>query len=75
MACSSTSKSEEMEPENEQCTLFEACKRGDLELIKQTLTSEKVNARDLAGRKSTPLHFAAGIIKCLVGYNIMSCWL
>lgn len=63
MALSGSSKPEEMDQvsENEQCSLFEACKRGDLELIKQTLTSEKVNARDLAGRKSTPLHFAAGI--------------
>ena len=40
--------------------LFEACKNGDLDKVKLLLTSEIVNSRDLAGRKSTPLHFAAG---------------
>lgn len=42
--------------------MFEACKTGDLVLVKQLITAHSVNARDTAGRKSTPLHFAAG--KC-----------
>lgn len=40
--------------------LFEACKTGDLVRVKQIVTPQTVNARDTAGRKSTPLHFAAG---------------
>lgn len=41
--------------------LFEACKNGDLERVASLLTPESVNSRDVAGRKSTPIHFAAGI--------------
>uniref|UniRef100_A0A8C9T805 Poly [ADP-ribose] polymerase n=1 Tax=Scleropages formosus TaxID=113540 RepID=A0A8C9T805_SCLFO len=40
--------------------LFEACRNGDLERVKKLVTPENVNSRDTAGRKSTPLHFAAG---------------
>ncbi|XP_053367381.1 poly [ADP-ribose] polymerase tankyrase-2-like isoform X2 [Clarias gariepinus] len=40
--------------------LFEACRSGELERVKKLLTAETVNSRDTAGRKSTPLHFAAG---------------
>lgn len=40
--------------------LFEACKTGDLAKVKALVTLKTVNARDTAGRKSTPLHFAAG---------------
>lgn len=40
--------------------LFEACKTGDLARVKKLITHKTVNARDTAGRKSTPLHFAAG---------------
>ncbi|KFB40787.1 hypothetical protein ZHAS_00008218 [Anopheles sinensis] len=40
--------------------LFEACKTGDLVKVKKLITPQTVNARDTAGRKSTPLHFAAG---------------
>ncbi|XP_055849106.1 poly [ADP-ribose] polymerase tankyrase [Episyrphus balteatus] len=40
--------------------LFEACKTGDITKVKKLITSQTVNARDTAGRKSTPLHFAAG---------------
>lgn len=44
-------------------SLFEACRNGDIELVRTLLSSpDKVNARDLLGRKSTPLHFAAGEI-------------
>lgn len=41
--------------------LFEACKTGDAIRVKKLITPQTVNARDTAGRKSTPLHFAAGI--------------
>ena len=41
--------------------LFEACKNGDLERVASLLATDNVNSRDTAGRKSTPLHFAAGI--------------
>ncbi|XP_076345953.1 tankyrase isoform X1 [Tachypleus tridentatus] len=40
--------------------LFEACRSGDVSRVKKLVTSQSVNARDTAGRKSTPLHFAAG---------------
>ncbi|XP_045506072.1 poly [ADP-ribose] polymerase tankyrase [Colias croceus] len=40
--------------------LFEACKTGDASRVKKLVNSQTVNARDTAGRKSTPLHFAAG---------------
>lgn len=40
--------------------LFEACKTGDAARVKKLITPQNVNARDTAGRKSTPLHFAAG---------------
>lgn len=40
--------------------LFEACKVGDVARVKKLITPQTVNARDTAGRKSTPLHFAAG---------------
>lgn len=40
--------------------LFEACKNGDLTRVKNLVSQKTVNARDTAGRKSTPLHFAAG---------------
>lgn len=40
--------------------LFEACKTGDIVKVKKLINSQTVNARDTAGRKSTPLHFAAG---------------
>lgn len=40
--------------------LFEACKTGDIAKVRKLINSQTVNARDTAGRKSTPLHFAAG---------------
>ncbi|XP_049821633.1 poly [ADP-ribose] polymerase tankyrase isoform X3 [Aethina tumida] len=40
--------------------LFEACKVGDIARVRTLITPQTVNARDTAGRKSTPLHFAAG---------------
>uniref|UniRef100_A0A671RGS2 Poly [ADP-ribose] polymerase n=1 Tax=Sinocyclocheilus anshuiensis TaxID=1608454 RepID=A0A671RGS2_9TELE len=40
--------------------LFEACRSEDLERVKKLVCPVNVNSRDTAGRKSTPLHFAAG---------------
>ena len=40
--------------------IFEACKNGDMEVVKQRITVGNVNSKDTAGRKSSPLHFAAG---------------
>lgn len=46
---------------NDPCRdLFEACKTGDIAKVKKIINPQTVNARDTAGRKSTPLHFAAG---------------
>lgn len=50
--------------------LFEACKIGDINKVKKLINSQTVNARDTAGRKSTPLHFAAGIRK---SFDVMQC--
>lgn len=41
--------------------LFEACRNGDLNKVKKLVNHHNVNAKDTAGRKSTPLHFAAGL--------------
>ena len=40
--------------------LFEACRLGNITQVKALLAPENVNSRDSTGRKSTPLHFAAG---------------
>ena len=40
--------------------LFEACRNGDLSKVKNLITSENINAQDILGRKSTPLHFSSG---------------
>ncbi|XP_051533471.1 poly [ADP-ribose] polymerase tankyrase-1-like isoform X4 [Myxocyprinus asiaticus] len=40
--------------------LFEACRNGDVSRVKRLVDTVNVNAKDMAGRKSTPLHFAAG---------------
>lgn len=40
--------------------LFEACRNGDVSRAKKLVDAVNVNAKDMAGRKSTPLHFAAG---------------
>ena len=40
--------------------LFEACRNGDITKVKKLVNSANVNAKDTAGRKSSPLHFAAG---------------
>ncbi|XP_004911093.1 poly [ADP-ribose] polymerase tankyrase-1 isoform X4 [Xenopus tropicalis] len=43
--------------------LFEACRNGDVSRVRRLLEPGNVNAKDMAGRKSTPLHFAAGEYK------------
>lgn len=53
---------------NENQELFEACKTGDLTKVKKYINSNTVNARDISGRKSTPLHFASGMY-CIVYVN------
>jgi len=40
--------------------LLDASKSGDFELIQELCTPQNVNCRDVAGRLSTPLHFASG---------------
>lgn len=40
--------------------LFEACRNGDVSRVRRLVDSVNVNAKDVSGRKSTPLHFAAG---------------
>ena len=42
--------------------LFESCRNGDITRVKKLANPTNVNARDTAGRKSSPLHFAAGIV-------------
>jgi hypothetical protein len=41
--------------------LFEACRNGDLNKVKKLVNCHNVNSKDTAGRKSSPLHFAAGL--------------
>lgn len=50
--------------------LFEACKTGDIARVRKLVTTQTVNARDTAGRKSTPLHFAAGNYSYLFLFSI-----
>ena len=40
--------------------LFEACRNGDLTKVKKFITPGNINAQDVLGRKSTPLHFSSG---------------
>ena len=58
-----TSNRSKVKDSEKQSSFFEACKNGDIEKVKKLLTPENVNSRDVAGRKSTPLHFAAGMSK------------
>ncbi|XP_021478576.2 poly [ADP-ribose] polymerase tankyrase-1 isoform X3 [Oncorhynchus mykiss] len=43
--------------------LFEACRTGDVSRVKRLVDTVNVNAKDMAGRKSTPLHFAAVLLQ------------
>lgn len=40
--------------------IFDACRNGDINKVRSLINSSNVNIRDTNGRKSTPLHFAAG---------------
>ena len=62
MAATDLDSMEDLAEGGDDLNLFEACKNGDLERVASLLTPESVNSRDVAGRKSTPLHFAAGIV-------------
>ena len=45
--------------------LFEACRNGDVAKVRRLVGPQNVNGRDTTGRKSSPLHFAAGTILSL----------
>lgn len=53
--------------------LFEACKVGDIARVRKLIGPTTVNARDTAGRKSTPLHFAAGKYNCFTSNVYIQC--
>ena len=46
--------------------LFEACRNGDINTVKKLVNINNVNAKDTAGRKSSPLHFAAGNLRLVI---------
>ncbi|XP_065071133.1 poly [ADP-ribose] polymerase tankyrase-2-like isoform X2 [Rhopilema esculentum] len=49
------------DPDDNRRELFEACRTGDVNKVVSLVQNRwSVNMRDTAGRKSTPLHFAAG---------------
>lgn len=52
------------DPADLEVQLLESAKSGDLETVKKIVLSNPhtVNCRDLDGRHSTPLHFAAGMV-------------
>ncbi|TPP66477.1 Poly (ADP-ribose) polymerase [Fasciola gigantica] len=51
----------ELSSDGESGVIFDACRSGDVALVKKLLNSGiSVNITDTSGRKSTPLHFAAG---------------
>ena len=53
--------------------LFEACKNGDIDTVNALATIHNVNLRDTSGRKSTPLHFAAGAVEYSLGGVLCDC--
>lgn len=51
----------EREVSDEIREIFEICKNGDVSKVRRYITNGlDLNIRDTAGRKSSPLHFAAG---------------
>lgn len=58
---------------------FDACRNGNLVLIKKLINATNANLKDKSGRKSSPLHFAAGTANLLqftvlqITNVIMSC--
>ncbi|XP_077966089.1 poly [ADP-ribose] polymerase tankyrase-2-like [Styela clava] len=53
--------------------LFDACRNGDINKVKKLISSQNVNARDVEGRKSTPIHFAAGFGRKDVVEYLLQC--
>jgi len=53
--------------------LFEACRNGDVARVKKLINTTNVNAKDTAGRKSSPLHFAAGFGRRDVVDHLLVC--
>ncbi|XP_047128184.1 poly [ADP-ribose] polymerase tankyrase-2 isoform X1 [Hydra vulgaris] len=53
--------------------LLEASKTGDFELIQSLCTPQNVNCRDVAGRMSTPLHFASGYNRMDIVEHLLRC--
>jgi tankyrase len=51
--------------------ILEAARSGDLETVMSLCTPQNVNCRDLEGRHSTPLHFAAGYNRHGFAYNLI----
>ena len=45
---------------------FDACRNGNLALIKKLINTTNANIKDKSGRKSSPLHFAAGLQEFLL---------
>lgn len=53
--------------------IFEICKNGDVSKVRRYIMNGlDLNIRDTAGRKSSPLHFAAGEYSPPLGGNIMN---
>ena len=54
--------------------LFEACKGGDIQRIRALVDATNVNAKDTAGRRSSPLHFAAGKVTVKFYFSLATFW-
>ena len=52
---------------------FDACRNGNLALIKKLINTTNANLKDKSGRKSSPLHFAAGLSILLIAYTKPLC--
>ena len=51
---------------------LEAARSGDIDTVKRLCNAKKVNCRDMEGRHSTPLHFAAGYNRVQVVEYLLS---
>lgn len=70
---SSTSNSSTILSQDPNKELFNACRNGDLIKVEKLVNTSNVNIRDTNGRKSTPLHFAAGFgRKDIVEYLLLT---
>lgn len=54
------------ENEHGRASGFQACRLGDLEMVKRLVNKDNCNDRETVGRKSSCLHFAAGFGRRLV---------